>query len=111
MFKKLLGLFRRQRKTKKEHCYVPDALTAMNVPEAGELLAERFYELKRKTVPPAEYLKMESPRTMFLRKGIIEQLEEHTPDTLGNLEATLKRGLAAIEAEKKKMAILATPLP
>jgi hypothetical protein len=53
----------------------------------------------------------ESSRAKFLREGIIEQLEEHTPDTLGNLEAILKRSLEDIEAERKKLAILATPLP
>ncbi len=44
----------------------------------------------------------EASRAALLRERIIEQLEEHTPNTLGNLEAALKRGLEAIEAEKEE---------
>ena len=53
----------------------------------------------------------ESSRAKFLREGIIEQLEEHALDTLDNLEATLKRGLEDVTAERVKLAILTRPLP
>lgn len=53
----------------------------------------------------------EISRAILLKKTIIERLQEHTPDTLGNLEAVLREGLADIEAERKKLAILARPLP
>ena len=86
-------------------------LSALNMPEVGHLLAKWFYELKKMSARPPENLSEEASRAKFLREGIIEQLEEHTPDTFGNLEATLKRGLGGIEAERKKLAILAKPLP
>ena len=55
--------------------------------------------------------KEEFSRAKFLREGIIEQLEQHTLDTLGNLEATLKRVLEDIKTEREKLTTLATPLP
>ena len=60
---------------------------------------------------PEELKKEEASRVAFLKAGIIEQIQEHTPDTLGNLETCLKRGLESIEAEKEKLAVLARPLP
>lgn len=53
----------------------------------------------------------EISRASLLREKIIEKLQEHTPDTLGNLEAVLREGLKDIELERKKLAILARPLP
>ena len=112
MLKKLLRkLFKRQDKPKEKYYHVPDALVGLNVPEAGQFLAQRFQELKETCTPLIEYREEESSRAEFIKEGIIEQLEDHTSDTLGNLEDTLKRGLEAIEVERKKLAIWVQPLP
>ena len=69
-------------------------------------------KLKKEEKMEKEKLRSEEIlRASQLKEGIIEQLQEHTPDTLGNLETTLKRGLKDIEAERGKLAILAKPLP
>jgi len=53
----------------------------------------------------------ETSRAISLKERIIERLQEHTPDTLGNLEHVLNDGLRMIKMEKEKLAILAKPLP
>lgn len=53
----------------------------------------------------------EASRASFLKERIIEALQEHTPDSLGNLECTLNQGLEMVKVEKEKLAILAKPLP
>ena len=105
-------LFKRQSKPKEKYYNVPDAMVGLNMPKVGEFLTDRFYELKKVSVPLVEILrKEEAPRAKWLKEGIIEDIQEHTPDTLGNLEAALNRGLEAIETERKKLGIFATPLP
>lgn len=53
----------------------------------------------------------EISRASALKERIIETLQEHTPDTLGNLEHALNDGLKMIKTEREKLATLARPLP
>ena len=68
-------------------------------------------KLKKEGEMRIDLSKEEILRVKYLKEGIIEELQEHTADTLGNLEATLKRGLEAIEREREKLRKLSEPLP
>jgi hypothetical protein len=51
---------------------------------------------------PEEYRQEEASRVENLKKELIKQLQERTPNTFGDLDACLVEGLMDIEDEKKE---------